>query len=125
MGKDLKDEKMLEFVRRAAASAKFVTSHCDGSFVLAKAGLLGDVESTTFPGDIGAYRKMFPDLKVHEDVVLVHDGRFITSVGGARSFEAALYLADVLYGTEVAKLLARGMAMDWDPTEVRKVVVKR
>ncbi|MGB3588673.1 MAG: DJ-1/PfpI family protein, partial [Tunicatimonas sp.] len=37
---DLEDEAMLEFVRKAAENAQFVTSHCDGAFVLAKAGIL-------------------------------------------------------------------------------------
>ena len=93
---------MLDFVKTTAEKAQFVTSHCDGAFVLAKAGLLEGVESTTFPSDIEAMRKMFPNLKVHEDVLFVHDGKYITSAGGARSFEASLYLCEYLYGKEVA-----------------------
>ena len=54
---DLEDETMIDFVRKADQNAQFVTSHCDGSFVLAKAGLLNEVTSTTFPSDIPAYKK--------------------------------------------------------------------
>ena len=78
---------MIHFVREVAKDAQFVTSHCDGAFVLAKAGLLDTVASTTFPSDIGKYREMFPQLRVHENVLFVHDGKYITSAGGAKSFE--------------------------------------
>ena len=37
---DLEDEAMIAFVKKVAENAQFVTSHCDGAFVLAKAGLL-------------------------------------------------------------------------------------
>ncbi|MEZ2414928.1 DJ-1/PfpI family protein [Muriicola sp. E247] len=111
---DLKDVQMLDFVKKAAREAKFVTSHCDGAFVLAKAGLLDSVVSTTFPDDIVAYRKMFPMLDIRDSVLFVHDGKYITSAGGARSFEAALYLCEFLYGKEIAKSLARGLVIEWD-----------
>ena len=44
---DLEDEAMINFVKKTGEQAEFVTSHCDGAFVLAKAGLLESVESTT------------------------------------------------------------------------------
>ena len=110
---DLKDMPMLNFVKETAGNALLVTSHCDGAFVLAKAGLLNDVASTTFPGDIEKYKTMFPDLDVREDVLFVHDGKYITSAGGAKSFEAALYLCEQLYGKEIAQSLAKGLVIDW------------
>ena len=115
---DLEDEQMLRFVRQAAAGATFVTSHCDGAFVLAQAGLLDSVVSTTFPSDIEAYRKRFPQLEVLDSVWFVHDGKYITSAGGARSFEAALYLCEYLYGDSIARDLGKGLVIDWDLKEV-------
>lgn len=122
---DLEDEAMINFVKKAGEQAEFVTSHCDGAFVLAKAGLLEGVESTTFPGDIEGYKKMFPNLKVHSDVLFVHDGKFITSAGGAKSFEAALYLCEFLYGKKITESLAGGLVIDWDLDKVKKVIVKK
>ena len=84
---DLNDIEMLNFVKGVAKNAEFVTSHCDGAFVLAEAGLLNGIESTTFPGDITLYRNTYPDLIVHDSVYFVHDGKFITSNGGAKSFD--------------------------------------
>ncbi len=122
---DLEDEQMLDFVRRTNEEALYITSHCDGAFVLAKAGLLDKSVSTTFPSDIGKYKKMFPQLDVRSEVLFVHDGKYITSAGGAKSFEAALYLAEVLYGKEIAKSLAGGLVIDWDVTEVPHVVINK
>lgn len=121
---DLEDEAMINFVKKTAETAQFVTSHCDGAFVLAKAGLLDDVESTTFPGDLDKYEAMFPQLKVHRDVLFVHDGKYITSAGGAKSFEASLYLCEYLYGKEIAKSLAGGLVIDWNLEEVPRVIVE-
>ncbi len=119
---DLEDEAMIAFVKKTAEKATWVTSHCDGAFVLAKAGLLDSVGSTTFPSDIDAFQEMFPDLEVHRNVLLVHDGKYITSAGGAKSFEAALYLCEQLYGKEVTRRLAQGLVIDWDVEEVPQVI---
>ena len=120
---DLKDTTMLQFVRQTSRQAQYVTSHCDGAFVLAKAGLLNKVVSTTFPTDIERYRDMFPHLQVKDSVWFVHDGKFITSAGGAKSFEAALYLCEQLYGEEIAKSLAKGLVIDWDLAQVPHLIV--
>ena len=37
---DLDDDAMINFVKQVDKEAQFMTSHCDGAFVLAKAGLL-------------------------------------------------------------------------------------
>ena len=70
---------------------------------------------------------MFPELKLYDEiddkkVLFVHDGKFITSAGGAKSFEAALYLCEYLYGKEIAKSLADGLVIDWDLENVTHVV---
>jgi len=55
---DLENKQLIDWVRTTAEKATYVTSHCDGAFVLAKAGLLDNVASTTFPSDIDAYKKI-------------------------------------------------------------------
>ena len=120
---DLNDTQMIDFVKRVAKEAQFVTSHCDGAFVLAKAGLLEGKVSTTFPSDIDTMRKMFPSLDIRKDVLFVHDGKYITSAGGAKSFEAALYLCEYLYGAEIARSLAGGLVIDWKLQEVPHIIL--
>ncbi len=121
---DLNDTTMLNFVKKVDKNALFMTSHCDGAFVLAQAGLLDEVASTTFPSDIVKYKEMFPQLDVKDSVLFVHDGKYITSAGGAKSFEAALYLCEHLYGKEIAESLSKGLVIDWDLDELPKVILQ-
>lgn len=124
MDSDLKDTAMLDFIKKVDKNALYMTSHCDGAFPLAKAGILDSVASTTFPSDVENYRKMFPNLNIKDNVLFVHDGKYITSAGGAKSFEAALYLCEVLYGKEIAKSLAKGLVIDWDIEKVPHLTVQ-
>lgn len=123
MDTDLENDEMIEFVRTTGQKADYVMSLCDGAFVLAKAGLIDGKESTTFPSDIERYRKTFPNLTVHEGVSFVHDGKLITSVGGAKSYDPALYLSQLLYGKKAAEGLGRGLVIDWVLSKVEYIRV--
>ena len=118
MGADLENEAMMKWVREVGAKADYLVSLCDGSFVLAAAGLLDGLASTTFPGDVDRYVEMFPELEVHRGVSFVHDGKALTSQGGARSYDVAMYLVDHLYGEEVARGVGRGMVIDWPDSDL-------
>ena len=122
--KDLEDEAMINFVQEVDKNAQFITSHCDGAFVLAKAGLLDNSVSTTFPSDIDKMREMFPSLDIRKEVLFVHDGKYLTSAGGAKSFEAALYLCEYLYGKDVTQSLAQGLVIDWDLNQVPHTIIE-
>ncbi|MDN5214545.1 DJ-1/PfpI family protein [Fulvivirgaceae bacterium BMA12] len=122
--KDLENEALISFVKIQGSRAKFVMSLCDGAFVLARSGLVVGKASTTFPGDIDAYRKMFPELTVHEGYSFVHHDNLITSAGGAKSYDAALYLCELLYGKKVARGIAAGLVIDWDLSLVDHLIVQ-
>lgn len=125
MDSDLQDEALLAFVAQAAHRASYVLSLCDGAFVLAKANLLQTYECTTFPDDIASFKKAFPDLVVHEGVSFVHDRKMITSAGGAKSYEAALYLTELLYGKAAADGIAHGLVIDWQLDQIKHVRTSR
>jgi transcriptional regulator GlxA family with amidase domain len=124
MDKDLKDTTMLNFIKKIDKTSLYMTSHCDGAFLLAKSGILDSVASTTFPSDIENYKKMFPNLDVKDNVLFVHDDKYITSAGGAKSFEAALYLCEILYGEKITESLAKGLVIDWDLEQVPHLTVQ-
>lgn len=124
MGSDLENETLINWVSEIGGKADYVMSLCDGAFVLAKAGLANGRESTTFPSDIPRYRETFPTLKVHEGVSFVHHDYLLTSAGGAKSYDVALYLVHHLYGDEVAKGVGRGLVIDWDVNDYAFVKVE-
>ena len=118
MDTDLEDERLIAWVRTTGRKARYLLSLCDGAFVLAKAGLLDGLEATTFPGDQDAFAEMFPAVELRRGVLFVHDGKAITGVGGAKSYEPAFYLVELVYGAEVARQNGPGLVIDWDLSEV-------
>jgi transcriptional regulator GlxA family with amidase domain len=115
MDSDLENADLVAWVREVGGKASYVVSLCDGAFVLAKAGLLDEVASTTFPGDVDRYEQTFPALDVRRDVSFVHDGKTLTSQGGAKSYDVALYLVDYIWGEEVARGIGGGLIIPWPP----------
>jgi len=113
LGKDLDNREMIGWLRRVGSKARYVVSLCDAAFVLAFAGLLDGHACTTFPGDQGFFANMFPRLDLRRGPTFVHDGRILTSEGGARSYLVALYLLDYLYGEEVARKVGVGLVIPW------------
>lgn len=115
MDKDLENRAMLDWVRQVAGRARHVISLCDGAFVLAKAGLLDGVAATTFPEDYDRLAQMFPKVELRVNVSFVDAGKLLTSQGGARSYDVAMYLVDKLYGQKVAQGIGQGLLIPWPP----------
>ena len=113
---DRQDEAMIAWVRQAGSEARFVLSLCWGAFILAEADLLDGHACTTFPEDLRTFVEAFPELDLRINVSFVHDGRVLTSQGGARSYDVAMYLVDLLFGTPVATGVGRGLLIDWPPS---------
>jgi transcriptional regulator GlxA family with amidase domain len=124
MSKDLKNAPLMAWLKRAVAAAKYIITLCDGAFPLAATGVLDGRVATTFPADRKQLAQMFSKVKVRDDVNFVVDGKYITSVGGALSYEPALYLFEKLYSKERAKRTGEGLVLDWDLGKVPHVVVK-
>ena len=122
MDTDLEDERLISFVREKGQAAQFIMSLCDGAFILAQAGLLDEVKCTTFPSDIDRFEKTFPQLDVYRDISFVHDGKAITSAGGAKSYDPALYLVEYLYGKKSADGVAGGLVIDWDVHQIKSII---
>jgi transcriptional regulator GlxA family with amidase domain len=119
MDSDLANDTLIAWVRRSGSRSQLVLSLCDGAFLLAKAGLLEGLEATTFPGDQDRFAEMFPRIKLQRGVSFVHDGKAVTSVGGAKSYEAALYLVERLYGRTPAEKISTGLVIDWNLSHVK------
>lgn len=125
LDRDLEDEAYMAWVKKAVAEAEWVITVCDGAFPLAKTGALDGRVATTFPSDRQKLAEMFPKVDVRDDVRLVVDGKFITSVGGGMSYEPAFWLVERLYGKEHAEASARGLVWPWDTSKMPLLVVER
>ena len=121
MDTDLEDENLINWVKRVGTDAQYVMSLCDGAFILAKAGLLDGLKTTTFPTDIDRFKETFPHLDVYRDISFVHDGKAITSAGGAKSYDPSLYLVEYLYGQKAAIGVGKGLVIDWKLSEIQSI----
>lgn len=115
MDRDLQNQALIDWVRQAGGRARHVVSLRDGAFVLAKAGLLDGVPATTFSDDYKRLAQMFPNVDLRINVSFVDAGKFLTSQGGARSYDVAMHLVDRLYGPETAKQIGHGLLIPWPP----------
>jgi cyclohexyl-isocyanide hydratase len=106
----MEDKEVLSFLRRQASGARYVTSVCTGSLVLAAAGLLTGYRATChwLSLDQLAY---FGAVPVSERVVIDRDR--ITGAGVTSGIDFALTLAACLFGEERTKRAQ--LAMEYDP----------
>ena len=125
MDSDLENRELIKWVQQTGRSATHVMSLCDGAFVLARAGLLDGVPATTFPADQDRFASTFPAVKLIRDVSFVDAGHALTSVGGARSFDVAMWLVDRVWGREVAEGIGRGLVIEWNPDTIPQLVMPR
>jgi len=125
MTADLENTIYINWVKKTAESASNVITVCDGAFPLATTGALNGRVATTFPADRNRLAEMFPEVTVKHDVNFVVDGKYITSVGGALSYEPAFYLVEKLYSTKNAKRIAKGLVWDWKLAEVPHLIITK
>ena len=121
---DLQNEAYINWIRETAEQAQYVITVCDGAFPLAQTGLLDGRMATTFPGDRDQFRDQFPEIDVRYDVNMVVDGKYITSVGGALSYEPAFYLVEKVYSREHALKTAGGLVWDWNLETLPHLIVE-
>ena len=97
-------------MRRQAATARWVTSVCTGSFALAAAGLLVGKRATSHWASLEVLAE-FGVEPVAERVVV--DGRVVTGAGVTSGVDFALRLAALECGEEVARWVQ--LALEHDP----------
>jgi len=106
----MEDEDALGFLRQQAGSAKYVTSVCTGSLVLAAAGLLKGKRATCHWAAV-EHLKLLGAIPVREKVVV--DGNIVTGAGVTSGIDFALALAAILAGEQVAREIQ--LQIEYDP----------
>ena len=110
---ELKNPKLLSYLREQDRHTEITASVCTGSALLAKAGLLSGHRATS--------NKKFFSLATQQDAKVdwvkharwVEDGKFITSSGVSAGTDMALALVARIHGKENARLLARTLEYQW------------
>jgi len=110
------DRRLIAWIAKMHRQGALICSACGGSLVLAAAGLLSGRETTTHWSHVPVFRREFPDVRLHEDRILVQtgDGHSIVSCGGASSWQDLALLLIARYGnSEEAIRMSRIFLYQW------------
>ena len=106
----MQNEKLINFLQQQAVNAKYITSVCTGSLVLAAAGLLTGYKATTHWLSLHLL-KMFNVEVVEERVVI--DRNRITGGGVTAGIDFGLFVVAKLFGEDAAK--ETQLMMEYNP----------
>lgn len=106
-----RDERVLEWLRRADETSTWTTSVCSGSVLLAAAGLLEGRRATS-------HWSCLPVLKAYGvtpvgDERIVHEGKLVTAAGVSAGLDMGLWLTGQLAGEARAKAIQ--LVIEYDP----------
>lgn len=108
----LNDDETLDFVRKQAVNAKYVTSVCTGSLVLGAAGLLKGKRSACH----WMSRDMLKEFGAIPDTArVVKDSNYISGGGVTAGIDFGLAVAAEILGEDAAKAIQLGIEYDPKP----------
>jgi transcriptional regulator GlxA family with amidase domain len=100
---------LLGWVKEASKQTDLTMSVCNGSFVLAKAGLLAGKTVTSHHGGYGLLAANYPDVTVKRGARFVDDGKISTAGGLTSGIDLALHVVERYYGRAAAEDTARDL----------------
>lgn len=108
--KEMKDKKVLEWIKKIDETTQKTVSVCTGSIILAATGLLEGKKATSHWKPIELLRD-FGAIPTRERIV--EQGKFITAAGVSAGIDMAIYLSNLIRGEKEAK--ASQLMIEYDP----------
>jgi transcriptional regulator GlxA family with amidase domain len=99
----------LQWLGKASQGTDLTMSVCNGSFVLARAGLLSGKAATSHHGAYGMLAANFPDIILKRGARFVDAGGISTAGGLTSGIDLALHVVERYYGREVAETTATNL----------------
>ncbi|HVW31738.1 MAG TPA: DJ-1/PfpI family protein [Acidimicrobiia bacterium] len=109
---EMRDDTVIKALRRLGESAELVTSVCDGSLILAQAGLLDGYRATTHWGYVDLLQQ-YSAIDVSTDERVVTDRDRMTAGGCTSALDFAFALIARVISPEAAA--AAELAFQYDP----------
>ena len=108
--KEMKDQKVLDWIKKIDQQSKHTVSVCTGSIILAATGLLEDKLATSHWKPIDML-KDFGAKPIRKRVVT--EGKYMTAAGVSAGIDMALELVAKINGEQAAK--AAQLSIEYDP----------
>jgi len=118
---EVKNDRLLAWIKARAAQVETLTSVCTGSMLLGQVGLLDGRHATTHWRSLQRMREAFPAVTVEEKLHVVEDGHVLTSAGISAGIDMALRVVARYHGETVARNTARNMEYRYPDDNSRRV----
>jgi transcriptional regulator GlxA family with amidase domain len=115
--REIDNPGVIDWIRRAHASAELVLSVCTGALLLGRAGLLDGLDATTHHASYGLLRELAPAARVREGERFLDNGRVLVAAGISAGLDLSLHVVERLLGAELAEEAAIYMEYHWDRNE--------
>jgi transcriptional regulator GlxA family with amidase domain len=102
---------LLDLLRSALGKTRRIAAICNGTFILAKAGLLDGRRATTHWRNARELRSSFPAIKVEDHRIFIIDGPIWTSAGATAGIDLALAMVEKDFGPDVARRVAKSLVV--------------
>lgn len=102
---------LISFLRKSARRTRRLGGPCTGAFNLAEAGLLNERRATTHWFHASTMRNTYPQIKLQEDSIFVHDAGVWTSAGATACIDLALAFIEDDAGADIARLVAKKLVV--------------
>jgi len=111
--REMNNPVLLQWINRNYSKAELVLSVCTGALILAKAGMLDNLEATTHYLAVDTLKELAPHTRVSPEKRYVDNGKIILSAGVSAGIDMAFYVVEKLQGKEVALETALYMQYDY------------
>jgi len=111
----IKNQPVLNRIKKVAPSCEWVTSVCTGSFVLAKAGFTKDRKIATYWGAFEEFKDLGLEGELIKNTRYVRDGNVVTSAGVSAGIDMSLWLTGQMFTPDMARAVQKGMQYDPAP----------
>lgn len=107
----LGDEQLLAWLRHLEPRVQRLGSVCTGAFVLAAAGLLDNMTSTTHWAYCDELARLYPATQVDPDILFTQQGKIFTAAGVTAGIDMALAMVEQDWGQRAALETAQQLVM--------------
>lgn len=112
---------LIDWLRRAGARCRWVTSVCTGSLLLHGAGFTEGKRITTHWAFVSTLRERAKEATVLDDVRYVRDGNVVTAAGVSAGIDMSLWLVGQLFDPAYARTVQRYIQYDPAPPYAAEV----
>jgi transcriptional regulator GlxA family with amidase domain len=110
----VRNEALVEFIRKKNKEAKYIVSNCAGAQLIGASGIADGHKIVTYIGGGKELQQQYPNLLVQNDslVTFVEDGKFSSSNGNLTSYISALNLLEKMTSAEHRQFVEQYLYID-------------